>query len=646
MTGAARFDPADDSVQKRPRFLVTSVTLAVALATTCVAWQLHWLGAWFGPNSRSSERPLGVQSPYLNARPGVQYVGDTACARCHADITKTYHNHPMGRSLSQTSAAPRVASFQSKGLEFAVEKRGDRVVHKETKRDAHGQVVSQNEAEVRYVIGSGEQALAFLVERGDGYLFESPITWYSKKQKWDLSPGYEQENLHFERFVKPACLFCHSNSFHHVQGTENHYKEPIFDGLSIGCERCHGPGELHVKKPELDRDERPNIVNPAMLEPVLRESVCQQCHLQGDIRIVRPGRKLTDFRPGLPLSSVESVFVKAANAGNTRFFGQVEQMHASRCFRDSQGQMGCISCHDPHQLPDPLEKVPYYRDRCLECHANKGCSLPVAARHARGRDDDCIACHMPRSANEQVPHVATTLHLIPRFADGTREPEAPPATTANPSLPIVHFHRDSISPAEQKGVSRDLGIALATRSGAIPGWTPKAQSRLALPMLNAALEADPADAPSWSAKGIALWLSGRSQESLTALQTALAKTPDHEQTIVATAIRAAQMGRAQRQQALDLINRAIAINPYRADYHHVAALLHSQRQEWPQALDASTKSLQLNPFNHEARMLLVQCLIKQKDLTRARTEFQTLLENDPPDRAALEQWFAKNVPRE
>ena len=123
-------------------------------------------------------------------------------ARCHAAIARAYRKHPMGRSLNPVElvAIPDTAppSFQAQGLEYSVERRGDRVFHKETKRDASGRVVSQIEAEARYAIGSGEQALAFLLERGDGHLFESPITWYSRTQKWDLSPGYEKDNLHFE----------------------------------------------------------------------------------------------------------------------------------------------------------------------------------------------------------------------------------------------------------------------------------------------------------------------------------------------------------------------------------------------------------------------------------------------------------------
>ena len=309
-------------------------------------------------------------------------------------------------------------------------------------------------AEARYVIGSGRQAMAFLIERGDGYLFESPITWYSRKRKWGLSPGYENDNPHFERFVKPTCLFCHSNRFDHVEGTENRYRQPIFQGHAIGCERCHGPGELHVKRPVPAGDEPPNIVNPASLSPALREAVCQQCHLQGDIRVVRAGRKLTDYRPGLPLSAIESVFVKAERTGQTRFFGQVEQMHESRCFRESQGKMGCTSCHDPHELPDPREKAVYYRDRCLNCHAERGCKLPKPDRLSEGRDDRCTTCHMPRSPNEQVPHTATTLHFIPRFAYRAETVPEPPGQSSERVAPLIRFHCDEIDARERSQVSR------------------------------------------------------------------------------------------------------------------------------------------------------------------------------------------------
>ena len=45
----------------------------------------------------------------------------------------------------------------------------------------------------------------------DGYLFQSPISWYSGRHVLDLSPGYRDRNSHFDRPVDANCLFCHAN---------------------------------------------------------------------------------------------------------------------------------------------------------------------------------------------------------------------------------------------------------------------------------------------------------------------------------------------------------------------------------------------------------------------------------------------------
>ena len=83
----------------------------------------------------------------------------------------------MGRStspvLDANIPANAAIAFEARGLEYSVERRGDRVFHKETRKDVNGRLVSEVEAEARYAVGSGEQAVAFLLERGDGHLFES-----------------------------------------------------------------------------------------------------------------------------------------------------------------------------------------------------------------------------------------------------------------------------------------------------------------------------------------------------------------------------------------------------------------------------------------------------------------------------------------
>ena len=216
--------------------------------------------------------------------------------------------------------------------------------------------------------------------------------------------GRPTRGPNFERPIQPECLFCHTNQVRHVAETLNRYEPPIFEGHAIGCERCHGPGALHVKGGGLSTEPDLTIVNPAKLAPALRDSVCQQCHLQGWFRFPRAGRDFFDFRPGLPLHRFLAVFVqKNGNQDKLEVAGQVEQMESSRCFRASQGELGCISCHDPHRLPAPSIKAAYYRDRCLECHEKKGCALPLAERQARGPGEDCIACHMPRLEHHDRP---------------------------------------------------------------------------------------------------------------------------------------------------------------------------------------------------------------------------------------------------
>ena len=302
--------------------------------------------------------------------------------------------------------------FQVADLVYSVLRRDGRVFHREEKRDERGRTIAANEEEVRYVLGSGRRGLAFLVERGDR-LYQSPITWYAQERRWDLAPRYRIWNGHFNRPITAGCLFCHTNRFDMAEG-----RPPVFHGLAIGCERCHGPGELHARRPEAVDGHDWSIVNPADLEPPsLRESVCEQCHWQGAQRTNQPGRSAFDYRPGLPFDRFVRVSeVSGDPVSRLQAVGQVEQMHRSRCYQESGGELGCITCHDPHRLPEPGERVAYYQSRCLQCHAEHGCALPRAQRLAQRPDDDCTACHMPRSHALDIAHTAITVHTIPRIS--------------------------------------------------------------------------------------------------------------------------------------------------------------------------------------------------------------------------------------
>jgi hypothetical protein len=195
------------------RVLIAAVTVMGA-AVAIVSWHVAP-----SASSRRVVRPLEASSPFANTRPGVRYVGDESCARCHAGIAASYRRHPMGRSLAPVAAAeiPGLAEaadgrplFEAEGLEYSIERRDGRVFHRETRRDASGRVVARNEAEVKFVLGSGNQGASFLIDR-DGFLFQSPISWYARQGRWDLSSGYRGRNPHFDRAVIATCLYCHAN---------------------------------------------------------------------------------------------------------------------------------------------------------------------------------------------------------------------------------------------------------------------------------------------------------------------------------------------------------------------------------------------------------------------------------------------------
>ena len=70
-------------------------------------------------------------------------------------------------------------------------------------------------------------------------------------------------------------------------------------------------------------------------------------------------------------------------------------MVMSKCYLASGGKLRCMTCHDPHQQPDGAESVIYYRRKCLGCHTDQSCAVPLVARIKSVPANDCAGCHMP-----------------------------------------------------------------------------------------------------------------------------------------------------------------------------------------------------------------------------------------------------------
>ena len=623
------------------------ISLLLFVTAGTVWWCLRVQPA-AGTANGSDDPRLTYRTPFLNVRPEVAYVGDEACAGCHegrSAVVPPPSNGPLARQRLRVNGRAHLdsngrASFEALGLVYAVENRGGRLFHRESFADPGGKEMAAVEAETQFVIGSGTRGAGYLIEN-DGYVFQSPISWYPQKGVWDLAPGYRQQNDHFDRPITAACLFCHCNRVEPVADTINRYQRPVFRGEAIGCERCHGPGELHVQRQRRKAGETSTrddtIVNPRHLEPALRDAICEQCHLQGQARVLRRGRKVFDYRPGLPLRLFWSVFVFPPKAGpDHKAVGQVEQMHASRCYQASGGTLGCATCHDAHKLPAEAKRASYYRKHCLECHGHaKSCSLPEPNRQTKG--DNCVACHMPQSSSTDIAHVAVTDHRILREPDR----EGPLSLPLGETL-LIPFQGE-LATAGKEEQARDLGIGLMEFTAqAPPGPFRGSVGRLALPLLEKATAAAPDDLSAWEALAQSRHFCDRLPEALEAYEAALARAPERELAVTGAAAVAGRMGKIDL--AIGYWQRAIRISPKRPHSHHQLALLLLRREQTEAALEHCEMALRLNPVSVEIRVLEVVCLLKQGRKEQARTAFDKLMALKPEKETELRRWFATQVP--
>jgi len=362
------------------------------------------------------------------------------------------------------------------------------------------------------------------------------------------------------------------------------YAAKPFVEKSIGCERCHGPGDAHIKhrRGRTTISDDP-IVNPKNLSPPRREAVCNQCHLQGEYQILRYGRKHRDFRPGENLGDNWSIFVKAADSGPTEAVSHMEQMQTSVCYQKSAGELGCISCHDPHSLPTEQEKASIYRMRCLECHEKQGCSLSEVDQHREPALGSCVACHMPRFSASDVPHTAQTDHRI------LREPSAqgpnPPSSEETPSLRLYDIQAAPLTKLEE---DRAKGLILAKRAEVFgnPDLARQAE-KLLLPFQKAAED----DLLTLDALATSCVLQGRTPEAISYWEQALGIAPRDLQTIYSLM--------RFSDQSVEYAERYLAINPSHPGVHLQVSRTLAQRGDVPLAIEVAERAQALDPSNLE-----------------------------------------------
>ena len=614
----------------------TTGLLALAVSLPLAAWLA---GCW---DSAQAERP----SPFLNTADGVEYAGDATCAQCHAEISETYATHGMAQSFYPMTAEGAVEDWSgvevrdaAGGYVYVARRDGDRFVQEERQLGPDGEVFNRLVRTMDYVVGSGSAARTYLTDDG-GVLRQLPLTWYTQSAAspeqgttvgtpagggghWAFSPGYDTSNGRFDRAVPPACMSCHNGTSPPVPFVDGAYTDLA---MGIGCEQCHGPGALHVEARTLDPEAADSvdytIVNPKHLELDLRLDVCQQCHLNGTVSIVRDGETADSYRPSEPLSAHRALFVVEATDPNVvDVISHSDRMKASACFTESSA-MDCVTCHDPHEgFRD--KPASYFNDTCQSCHAPAAlvAQMPTAeakAQHAVGAD--CFSCHMPKVTADDAPHASFTDHWIRVVGND----QITGVATSGELEP--YFDRDR---GTEEG---ETYLAMATvvygRRTGDRGELTKGAS-----LLSAIAERETAPGEAKYLLGFTRTLLGQDAAAVEPLRAAVAQraTPERLNTLAQTLERTGKP--AAEIEAL--YAQALKIQPAAAEVRVNYGRFLEATGRAPQALAAYSRAATDRPDLAAAHANRGRLLARQGDISDAIDALQTAVTLEPSDGRAL-----------
>jgi Tfp pilus assembly protein PilF len=520
------------------------------------------------PEEASRSAGEGIpDTRFKNVGLDTEYVGDVACFQCHETQYTGFKEHGMAHSFYPLTAESAVERFDdtvvvdsASGYEYRTYRTDEGYFMEEVLRSSDGTIRNKLVREMEFVVGSGTIARTYLTEE-EGWFYELPVTWYTNAEKWDFSPGYESNNSRFDRKIADRCMACHNSVPESIPQTDGAYVSVPF---GIGCEKCHGPGQRHVDErlasPEPEDGPDYTIVNPAHLTLDRQLDVCQQCHLNSTVSLLRTGRTAYDFRPSQDLADWVSFFDthEESTSGAIGVISHADRMKQSACFTETLNfpePLQCTTCHDPHE--GFRDKGPaYFNVTCQSCHAPD--ELQDRFTTASARDDhapaaNCIDCHMPKADLEEAPHSSFTDHWIRVISDDA----APaPIRTAESSTLRPYFDRDKSG--EGKMYEGMANVTLGRQTG------DTALLQRGIDLLKSASQAGFTSGESAYLTGFAHQLLGQDELAIPSLEAALLDDPDRVERLNALA-QAYQRTGKDPVKTEQLYVRALRIQPKRVD---------------------------------------------------------------------------------
>jgi predicted CXXCH cytochrome family protein len=316
---------------------------------------------------------------------GRTYVGSQACASCHRATYERWSKTRMANVVSDPKVHPELVL-------------GDFANPTPAVNFTLGQVA--------FVYGT-KWKQRYFTKVGNDY-FPLGAQWDVTHKQWRpylvanntdwWVPHYGPSNS--DRPTGPLCDGCHSVNYNIETKTPTEW--------NVGCERCHGPGSEHVRRPAAT-----TIVNPAKLDFVHANDTCIQCHSQGQPLANPVQGKYYDWPVGFHQGESLHDFwrLEEHKLGETSFThfpdgtAHKNRMQGNDFVQSVMYRRGvtCFSCHDVHGTDNNADLIKPVGQVCLTCHgpsSPNGPHTPTLEAHTHHTPGtpgaECVSCHMPK----------------------------------------------------------------------------------------------------------------------------------------------------------------------------------------------------------------------------------------------------------
>jgi predicted CXXCH cytochrome family protein len=362
-----------------------------------------------------------------------RFVGSEKCMVCHTKIYETWKEGTHYKAVQTLTPSNDSVIADWKGeVKLKTEKIPEATI--KLGKDSNGNYLAtlidskEPSKKVTYKVervqGSGSvKGQQYYVKIGN-YYYSLPIFWETISSKFkntlpsSLDTWYAEDGSlkqpAAEKSWEMTCAGCHQTGVEYKK-IANGY-EFTSSELSIGCEKCHGPGSGHVAA----SGAKNTIINPRDLGYERGMDVCNQCHdTQGQsvpggvIRGAWNEDKSRGYVIGEPLTNYMQA---AATPGSSvlRPLSSADTYHQLAAGKHGEAMTNCFDCHDPHGGPamSNLKRPDFNNTLCLHCHAKEKefASPTMIIQHTRHSYDPdmkgtsrCTNCHLLQSRRIRTP---------------------------------------------------------------------------------------------------------------------------------------------------------------------------------------------------------------------------------------------------